>query len=299
MDRSKNPTLRHALAVISLALAGSLWGTGFLFGKIAMVEMTVSENVAYRFVVGAIVLCPIAFRRWTGYQRSEWAILVVASIIGIPVQFLIQFRGLQLTTVSHASLIVGALPVLLAATSALSLGERLHHLEWGVLVLSALGAVLIAISGLQKTTGPRPSWIGDSLVLLSLLAAVVMILCSKKLVGHHDAFQVTASTIILGTILLLAWVEVTHPVRFQFSRTVWGAAAAQGLLATAGAYIFWNWGLAHMPASRAGVFLNLEPVVGTCLGVVILKERLGLTAILGGLLIIGAAVYFSIRPHPA
>jgi drug/metabolite transporter (DMT)-like permease len=92
-------------------------------------------------------------------------------------------------------------------------------------------------------------------------------------------------------------VEVTEPLRFHFSTKVWGAAVAQGLLATAGAYLCWNWGLAHMPASKAGVFLNLEPVVGTILGVLLLGERLAGAGIIGGLLIIAAAVYFSLRPQ--
>ncbi|HLV86957.1 MAG TPA: DMT family transporter [Candidatus Sulfotelmatobacter sp.] len=297
MEHQEHHRFRHILSVTSLALAGSLWGTGFLFGKIALTEMTVSENVAFRFVAGAVALLPFVVRRWTPYRKSEWGMLLIASFIGTPVQFLIQFRGLQLTTVSHASLIVGALPVLLAATSAWFLRERLRRLEWGVLALSALGAVLIAVSGFQNTSGPRPSWQGDALIFVSLLAAVVMILYSKKLIKNHDSLQVTVSTIMIGTVMLLGWVELRHPVRFRFSAGVWGAAAAQGLLATAGAYIFWNWGLAHMPASRAGVFLNLEPLIGTLLGVLILHERLGVTAVLGGLLIVGAAVYFSIRPH--
>ena len=126
-----------------------------------------------------------------------------------------------------------------------------------------------------------------------------MILFSKRLIASHGALPVTAATITLGTIMLLAWVELSRPLRFHFSAAAWSAAIAQGLLATAGAYLFWNWGLAHMPAARAGVFLNLEPVVGTVLGVVVLHERLGKLAILGGMLIIGAAIYFSLRPHQA
>jgi len=45
------------------------------------------------------------------------------------------------------------------------------------------------------------------------------------------------------------------------------------------------------------VFLNVEPLVGAMLGVLVLHERLGLTAILGGILIIATAVYFSLHPH--
>ncbi len=292
-----HPRARHLVAASALALSGCLWGTGFLFGKFAMEEMTVSENVAFRFATGAIVLVPVALRYWKPYRGKELALLLVASVVGIPIQFLIQFQGLQLTTVSHASLIVGVLPVLIAVTSAFFLHERLHGLEWGALGVSALGAILIAISGGSARSGPRPSPHGDTLVLLSMFAAVVMVLCSKRLIASHGALAVTATTIILGTVFLLVWVELTRPLRFHFSGAAWGTAAAQGLLATAGAYLFWNWGLSHMPASNAGVFLNLEPVVGTILGVIILHERLGPTGILGGLLIIGAAVYFSLRPQ--
>ena len=54
-------------------------------------------------------------------------------------------------------------------------------------------------------------------------------------------------------------------------------------------------GLARVAAARAGVFLNLEPLVGTLLGVFVLGESLGILVILGGGLILLAAAYFS-RP---
>lgn len=286
------------MAASSLALAGSLWGTGFLFGKIAMTEMTVSENVAFRLLTAALTLSPIVLRGWAPYRGRKFWFLLLAAAAGIPVQFLIQFRGLQLTTVSHASLIFGALPVLLAASSTVVLREHLRGIEWAALAVSALGAGLIALSSRNAASASGPHLQGDLLVFLSMFAAAAMTLCSKRLVASHGALQVTAATIILGTILLVTWLELWQPLRFHFSGKAWGAALAQGLLATAGAYLFWNWGLTHMPASKAGVFLNLEPVVGTVLGVTILHERLASTTIVGGLLIIGAAVYFSLRPHP-
>src|SRR5260370_21029502 len=117
--------------------------------------------------------------------------------------------------------------------------------------------------------------------------------------ASHGAFHVPGTPLMLGTAWLLVWGELPHPLHFHFSPAAWGAAAAQGLFATAGAYLFWNWGLSHMPAGRAGVFLNLEPVVGTILGVAILHEQLTALTMLGGVLIIGSAVYFSFHPHEA
>lgn len=264
-----------------------------------MREMTVSENVSFRFITAAIFLAPIVVRTWKPYRGRELGLLLLASGIGIPVQFLVQFQGLRLTTVSHASLIVGVLPVLVAAVSALFLHERLRRMEWFALVISAMGALLIGLSGSVGSHGAdtASSLHGDLLVLFSMFAAVVMILYSKRLIATHGALHVTATTIMVGTALLLIWVELTRPLRFHFSSGAWLSAAAQGLLATFGAYLFWNWGLTCMPAARAGAFLNLEPVVGTILGISILHERLTALAILGGVLIIGAAVYFSFHPH--
>ena len=77
-------------------------------------------------------------------------------------------------------------------------------------------------------SGPQPSLRGDVLVLLSMFAAVAMMLCSKRLVERYDALHVTATTIALGTILLFIWVELSQPLRFHFSWKTWTAVLAQG-----------------------------------------------------------------------
>ncbi len=280
---------------VLLALAGCLWGTGFLFGKIAFREMTLSENISYRFLFGCLPLIPIPIRRKRAVARQDIGWLLAAAIVGVPVAFLVQFKGLQLTTVSHASLIVGTVPVLLALTSVLFLHERLSKVEWMVLLLSPLGVVAIAFSAIGSATGSGPTLAGDLLVLLSMCAAVASILITKHLIKRYDSLDITAWTIMLGAVLLILGTEFVHPVRFHFSPITWGAVAGQGILATAGAYLSWNWGLARVPASRAGVFVNLEPLIGTILGVAILHERLGPPAILGAALILGPAIYFSRR----
>lgn len=279
----------------SLATAGCLWGTGFLFGKIAFAEMNVSENVGYRFIFGSLALLPVLWHRPVRLRdRHAWLMLLAASIIGVPVQFLLQFKGLQLTTVSHASLIVGTLPVLLALSSAVLFKEKLKPYEYGLMLLSAAGAILIAVSK-KSATGPQPTLQGDLLVFVSMFAALVMILISKRLISEYGSLEVTAAMITIGTAVLLVWIEATGPMRFHFSMRIWLAVVAQGILATTGAYVFWNWGLARVPAARAGVFLNLEPLVGTLLGLMILDERLGGVGIVGGVLILISAAYFSRR----
>jgi drug/metabolite transporter (DMT)-like permease len=283
--------------VASLAAAGCLWGTGFLFGKFAFAEMTVSENVAYRFIFGSLTLAPILWKKPARFRGGHaWLLLLAASVIGVPIQFLLLFKGLDLTTVSHASLMVGTLPVLLALSSAVLLKDRLRGYEYGLMLLSGVGVVLIALAR-KSSGGPQPSPRGDLLVFLSMFGGLVMILISKRLLAEYGALEVTAWMIVMGTLVLVAWTEATHPLRFHFSSGVWAAAIAQGVLATSAAYLFWNWGLVRVPAARAGVFLNLEPLVGTLLGVLTLHESLGTLGILGGTLILVSAVHFSRRPE--
>ncbi len=284
-----------------LAIAGCLWGTGFLFGKIAFREMTVVENVSFRFLFGCTVLLPIALHQRQILRERRWSdlwLIAVASIIAFPVQFLVQFKGLELTTVSHASLIVGTLPVMVALASVLFLRERLRPLEWVFLLLSPVGVLLIALSSASSAAKTGPTLSGDLLVILSLMAATVSVMMTKRLMERYNSLEITAWMAIIGTAVLLSWSGGSHSLHFHFSREVWVAVAAQGFLATAGAYLFWNAGLARIPASRAGVFINLEPLVGTCLGVVVLHDRLGPLAVLGGALIVGTAVLFSRKPHP-
>ena len=289
---------RRIWPIASLAAAGCLWGTGFLFGKITFAEMTVSENVGYRFIFGSLGLAPILWRRPpTGLGSRALGLILVASIVGVPIQFLLQYKGLEATTVSHASLIVGTLPILVALFSSLLLKEKLKAFEYGLMVTSAGGAALIATAK-KVVAGPPPTTRGDLLVFLSVFAAMAMVLLSKHLMAQYGALQFTAWMIGIGTLILLAWIEATHPMRVRFSPHIWLAVVAQGILCTTAAFLLWNWGLARVPASHAAIFLNLEPLVGTLLGVIILNERLGAVGILGGALILFSAAYFS-RPKAA
>ena len=132
--------------MLALATAGCLWGTGFFFGKIALTEMPVSAMILFRLAFGCIGLLPIIFWDRPHFDRHEWGWVFVASVLGVPVLYLVQFKGLSLTTVSHASLMVGTLPMLLAIAAVVFSGERLHFGGWLALVASTVGAALIVLS---------------------------------------------------------------------------------------------------------------------------------------------------------
>ncbi|MGA2633814.1 MAG: DMT family transporter [Terracidiphilus sp.] len=299
------------------ALAGCLWGTGFYWGRLALDEMSVEHMVLYRFLFASLGMLPVvvANRNRFHFTGSELRLLLLCTALGVPIQFLLQFHGLAITTVSHASLMVGAMPVMLAAAATLFAGEKLDRLSWLALFGSTLGATLIVLGGTPGSAAhTMPSLAGDLLVVASLFTALAWVLLSKKLMLTHSPQVVTAYTILSGTLMLavlalLPWMLnpilpfKTQPLPIaHVSPTAWAALAISGLLCTATTTLLWNWGIHHVPASRAGVFLNIEPALGSWLGVQFLGEHLGPYAWAGGALILTAAITLTARgtqPNPA
>ncbi len=292
------------------ALAGTLWGTGFYWGRLALDEMSVESMVLYRFLFACLGMLPVLFAHRPRFTRSEMGTLLLTAAFGIPIQFLLQFHGLALTTVSHASLMVGSMPVMLAVAAALFAGERLDWIGWLALCGSTIGAAMVVLGGSRLSTGREtPSLAGDLLVLASLVVALAWIMLSKKLMRTHSPPVVTAYTIYVGTAMLALLIFGAQGLAFlahgsvqpvplsHISIRAWVALAISGVLCTATTTLVWNWGIHHVPASRAGVFLNLEPVLGSILGVALLGEKLGSYAWLGGALILVAAITLTARTH--
>lgn len=287
----------RTLGFLAAFLASCFWGCGFYFGKIALAEMSVGSMVFYRFLFATLGLLPLLLTRRPHFNASEWRTLLLASFLGVPLQFILQFKGLSLTTVSHASLMVGTMPVILAVGATIFAKERLHALGWAALALSTIGAALIALggegaSGTHHHTAGGPSLAGDLLVVLSLFISLFWILFNQRLMKLHSHIVVTAYGIAAGTLMLALYVPFAYgpPPIHGISLKAWLALIASGLLCTATTTLLWNWAMTQVPASQAGVLLNMEPLIGSLLGVFLLSEHLGPLAWIGGAMILTAAI---------
>lgn len=281
------------IAFASLTAAGTIWGASFVLGKVALVELSVPHLMLYRFIFASIGFAPLLLWARPQLDRRDWRTVGIAALVGVPVQFLLQFEGLARTTASHAALMIGTAPVLVAIAAFVVLGERLRPVAWFALIASTAGVALIVMqTGHAPAAGsPEPTLVGDALVLVSMLAAVVWILVSKQLMERHSAVVVSGVITVTGTLMLAIWVLLRDGLPpATLAPGTWLAVGALGLIATTLSTVLWNWGLAHTDAGKAGAFINLEPVVGAALGVWLLHESLGASATLGGVLIVAGAL---------
>jgi len=149
--------------------------------------------------------------------------------------------------------------------------ERLDRFAWLALFGSTVGAALITLGGSRGPAAHGESTLtGDLLIVASLFTALAWILLSKKLMETHSPPVVTAYTIFSGTIMLAVWVlgavvlsPLTHakvtPMPFAHVRPYRMDGAGHQRRAVHGHhYALVELGIHHVPASRAGVFLNIE-----------------------------------------
>lgn len=277
------------LAALALAVAGVLWGVSFLFGKWALGEMGPAHVTLLRFALASAALLPWALWRGVRPQRRDLPLFLLVGFLTVPATFLVQFWGLSLTGATVAALIVGCGPPLIALSARLFLGERLGKVG-GV----AVGASTVGVALAVARPGADNGWVGDALVFLSLLAVVGWVLLGKRLNERYPPVAATAWILAFGTLTLapvsLLWEGVP---RLDLTALGWASVLVLGLGCSAATYALWNWGVSRVPASRAGVFLNLEPLVGALLGIAVLGEAWGAQTVLGGALVLGAAVVVS------
>jgi drug/metabolite transporter (DMT)-like permease len=239
-------------AMPALALAGTLWGVSFLFGKWALEELGPAHVTLLRFSLASASLLPYALLKGVWPGRGDLPLFLLVGFLTVPATFLVQFWGLSLTGATVAALIVGCGPPIVALFASLFLGERLGKTGWSAVGASTLG-VALAVAG----PGVSNDWLGDALVLLSLLAVVGWVLLGKRLGDGYPAVPATAWILTFGTLTLLPVALLWEGVpRLDLTLLGWASVLVLGLGCSAATYALWNWGVACVPASRAGVFLT-------------------------------------------
>lgn len=268
------------LPFLLLTLAGVFWGLGFPLGKMALREMDAAHMVLLRLTVAALAALPFALaRRETRALFRSPIVLFAGSLYGLA--FLVQFEGLARTTVTLSALLVGAMPALIAI-SARIIGEHISRASWIGVAAASLGAVLIA--GRPQGAG---SPLGVVLVMVSILIFLTWLLVMKRAPRSPTPMAMPAVTVIVAALAVLPMALILHgPPRLDFSPGAWAGIVGQGVLCTFLATAAWQYGAARVGSASAGVFVNIEPLMGASLGVLLFGDRLTPALAIGGLLIL-------------
>lgn len=279
------------VGIAAVLFASTIWGTSFVLAKVALGELHLAHVLFYRFLLGALPFVPVLMASRNRVARRDLPLIALTGFLMVPVTFFLQFGGLTFTSATSTALLIGTGGPLLALGATLFEKEGLDRRGWWAIAVSSFGVVMLV-----GVPGAGNDWRGNVLVLASMVVSVVWVLLSKRLVARYGALRATGLVLVSGTLWLLpvslAWAGAP-PIALPVS--VWASLVGLGLGCTTMAYVLWNWGVARIGAGRSGVLLNLEPISGAVLGILVLGDPVGVGVLAGGTLILISAGIVSVR----
>ena len=275
-------------AVAALVVAGLLWGTTVPLSKLGLQWLAPGWLAFVRFGLASAILLAVAPRR--AVRTACTPLMLVSGAVGYGGSVVVQNAGITRTSVTHAALLIGATPVLVAIIAALWHRSVARPVAWAGFAVSLAGVGLI--TGGQ---GGGASAVGDGLVLVSLLLSAGFTVAQARLLPGRDPVALTAVQFLgaaLGTLLFSAATEGIPPAPHGP-----GVVLATVALVAAGTllpFTLFAYGQTWVSAEVAGAFLNIEPLVGAVAGVVVFGDPAGPVQFAGGAAIIAGIVLSSL-----
>jgi len=277
--------------VIFLAL-GFIWGSSYLFIKLAVDDFGTFTLVSLRLLVGAALLWIVVrvAKQPLPRERRIYGHLLVMAIINITIPFLLITWAEASVESSLAAILTSPVPLFAIVLSAIFLTDEPIRVNGVVgLLVGFVGVVIVTSPGL---TGDKSSLTGMLAILGATFSYAAGAVYSRRNVRGLPpmipaVFQVSFAAIIVTTLALVfehPW-TATPDAQAIFS-ILWLGTLGSGVAYLLVFRLFSHWG-----ATRTTLVSYLLPVVGITLGYLVLDEPIDGRLIVGTALII-AGVFF-------
>ena len=279
------------LGVFYAAFAAGTWGTVFVLSKwlVSLKGLPVVTLAFWRFAIcTAFLMGLLAVRGKLGALRvvqKQPLRFLVLGVLGGYAMYLLVLLALKNTTANNAQIIMNANPVFIAPL-ALLIGERLRWRNVLGLGLGLLGCVLVIVGTASGDPENPRHVLGGALALAAGICWAAYTVVGRDPARKYGGLECTAIAMGIGTVLLGISVLATGADLRVTARQAL-LLAYLGLVPTGLGFVAWFKAMETLPASVAGPFQFLQPVIGVALAVCFLHEKLT------GLILLGAVLAFA------
>jgi drug/metabolite transporter (DMT)-like permease len=265
-----------------VAAAAVLWSTGGLF--VRALDLDVWTMLAWRALFSALSLAVVIAARNRARTFSELRKLGWPGLIAIPISFvsITSFvTAVKLTTVANVMIVYATVPFLAAGVSYLWIRERPNR---RVLVASGIAFVGIA---LMAGAAPRLQDVaGNAVAFLMTFTFAVQLVMARRYPALPMA-PVNCGGAALCALVFFPLASSTVPSAHElFILVLFGVAT------TGGAYVLFLIGGRHIPSGEAGLIGMLDVVLSPLWVWWLFDERPGTAALVGGITVLGAVVWY-------
>lgn len=281
--------------LLLFAATSVIWGSSFLFIRVAVEHMPPSAVVFGRTVLGAAFLVPLAVRsRAFRGIRQVIVPIVMVTVLDMALPTFLTAWGEQHVSSSVAGILTATDPLFTAVLALwLVRSEVPGHKQLAGLVLGFAG--VIALLGLDFR-GSAVELLAAGAVLLSALGYAAAALVYRRWLADVPAIGVTAIMTAICSVAFLAPAAVNLPRHIPPATSII-ALTTLGILNTGIAYWLFYLLIDQAGAAVASVITYVMPVVALILGIGLLGEQLTVGAI-AGLILIGLGAWLATSRKP-
>lgn len=293
--------MEHAFGTyFKLLVTMAVWGGTWVAARYAVQTVAPLGVAVWRFLFAAVSLSLLVLwkhGRLPAVSRREAGLILALGATGIFLYNLFFLFGMQHIAAGRGALVVATTPIITLLAAAWLLKE-------GMTVRKALGS-LLALSGCLTVIGRGDPFamlggkvgIGETLILGCAVMWAAYTLLGRLGTQTMSALVMTAYASMAGFLMLLLAGLLHEPIELApaYDAGAWGAILFLGLLGTTLGFTWFSAAVQEIGAQRASIFVNLVPLFAVLQGAVLLGERLDLSALVGGTLVI-AGVLLTQRP---
>lgn len=241
-------------------------------------------------VLGAAILFWIAsiFVKHERIERKDWPRLIACSFLGMVINMLAFFKGLELSTPVNSSVIITISPIIVFIFSAILLKEKIKLIRSAGILFGFVGALILVLytakTGLNAPNIP----LGNILFIVNSFAYGLYLVLVKPLIEKYNVIN------LLKWLFLLA-IFMNFPLTIdEFSSVHWtNLPIKEAILpmvfvvvgTTFCTYLFNAYALRTLSPSTVSSFIYLQPIVGIIYAVSTKSDSLSLVSVIGMILI--------------
>jgi len=279
--------------------AAVTWGTiGVATQTIYSIDTTTSLfiNLA-RMVIAAPILLLACWRVLGGQmfkvRGRDLAIMLLSGTL-LALSQAAYFAAIRHTGVTIATLLTICIsPLVVTGVSVLLKFETLTRRILIALACALVGSILLVGLGSPEDAG-YDLQLGTIFSVIAALGYAGMILCGRFVASDYHPLQVTAINFGAGAAVLLV-INLVGGIETVHTAQGWVLVAYLGLVPTALAYWLFQAGLRSVSATAASIVSMLDPLVAALLAWALFGERLVITGVIGGALLMMSIFLLSVE----
>ena len=277
---------------VELTLLGAVWGGSFLFMRVAATDFGPFALVEVRLALGALILMPFLWQARARFTPAVWLRVAGIATINSVLPFVLFAWGAERAPAGIGA-ITNAMTVMFAALVAfLFYGERIGPWRWIGLIAGFIGVTILASGHIAGASVGAAALAGTAAALCYGLGINFV----RHYLSGFPAAAIAAANLGAGALLLLPFALYTWP-QHPIPPASWLSAVLLGVLCTGIAFVFYYRLIARIGAPRTATVTYLIPLFGVIWAWLLLGERVTLSMVLAGALIL-AGVGMSQRREP-